>query len=114
MATFPSISPSFSITKSSSPKIRISSLGDGYEERTTIGLNQNPKKWDLQFNYLTITNADTIELFLDARAKDGASFDWTPPDTTISYKWVCDSWQKEIPYPNRVNIMASFRQVFQA
>ena len=89
-------------------------MGDGYEERTTIGLNQNPKKWDLQFNYLTITNADTIELFLDARAKDGASFDWTPPDTTISYKWVCDSWQKEIPYPNRVNIMASFRQVFQA
>jgi len=114
MATFPSISPSFTISKSSSPKTRVSSMGDGYELRVTVGLNQNPKKWDLQFNYLTTTNAATIETFLDERAKDGASFTWSPPDTTISYKWVCDSWQKEIPYPNRVSITASFRQVFEA
>ena len=114
MATFPSILPSFTISKSSSPKTRVSKMGDGYELRVVVGLNQNPKKWDLQFNYLTTTNADTIETFLDARAKDGASFTWSPPDTTSSYKWVCDTWQKEIPYPNRVNITASFRQVFEA
>tara|TARA_B100001996_G_scaffold337848_1_gene289972 strand:+ start:593 stop:862 length:270 start_codon:yes stop_codon:yes gene_type:complete len=89
-------------------------MGDGYEIRVSVGLNQNPKKWDLQFNYLTTTNAATIEAFLDDRAVDGATFNWTPPDTTTSYKWVCDSWQKEIPYPNRVNITASFRQVFEA
>ena len=114
MATFPSISPSFTISKSSSPKTRVSSMGDGYELRVVVGLNQNPKKWDLQFNYLTTTNADTIEAFLDARAEDGASFTWTPPDTTTSYKWVCDSWTKSIPYLNRATISATFRQVFEA
>jgi len=89
-------------------------MGDGYEIRVSVGLNQNPKLWNLKFNYLTTTNAATIETFLDNRASDGASFDWTPPDTSTSYKWVCDGWTKSIPYLNRATISATFRQVFEA
>jgi phage-related protein len=72
MATFPSVTPTYGAQKSSAPNFRIARFGDGYEQRTTFGLNQNPKEWDLTWN-VSETDADTIETFLDARAADGAS-----------------------------------------
>ena len=113
MATFPAITASYGAQKSSKPKMRMTQFGDGYEQRTTFGLNQNPKEWSLTWRNITEANADTIEAFLDARAADGASFDWTPPDTATSYKWVCQQWDKTIPYTGRATITATFRQVFE-
>jgi phage-related protein len=113
MATFPAITPAYGAAKTSAPRIRKVQFGDGYEQRLTVGLNQDPKEWALTWNNITEANADTIEAFLEARAADGASFDWTPPDTSTSYKWVCESWQKTIPYTGRAIINATFRQVFE-
>ena len=113
MATFPAIAASYGAQKSSKPVVRTTQFGDGYEQRTTFGLNQNPKEWSLTWQNITESNADTIETFLDARAADGASFDWTPPDTATSYKWVCQQWDKTIPYTGRATITATFRQVFE-
>jgi len=113
MATFPAIAASYGAQKSSKPVVRTTQFGDGYEQRTTFGLNQNPKEWSLTWQNITEANADTIETFLDARAADGASFDWTPPDTATSYKWVCQQWDKTIPYTGRATITATFRQVFE-
>lgn len=112
MATFPAITPAYGATKSSAPKVRKTQFGDGYENRVTFGLNQNPKTWDLTWQNITEANSDTIETFLDARAVDGASFDWTPPGES-SAKWVCETWQKTIPYTGRATITATFRQVFE-
>lgn len=112
MATFPSVTPSYGAQKSSSPVTRIAKFGDGYEQRTTFGINQNPKQWDLTWNNISEANADTIETFLNARA-GAESFDWTPPDESTSYKWVCEQWSKTIPYNNRATISATFRQVFE-
>jgi phage-related protein len=113
MATFPAITPTYGAEKRSTPRQRVVQFGDGYEHRLTFGLNQNPKEWSLTWNNITEANADTIETFLDARAADGASFGWTPPDETTSYKWVCSSWTKSIPYTGRAVITATFRQVFE-
>ena len=112
MATFPSVTPSYGAQKSSAPVTRIAKFGDGYEQRTTFGINQNPKQWDLTWNNISEANADTIETFLNARA-GAESFDWTPPDESTSYKWVCEQWSKTIPYNNRATISATFRQVFE-
>jgi phage-related protein len=112
MATFPSVTPTYGAQKSSAPNFRIARFGDGYEQRTTFGLNQNPKQWDLTWN-VSETDADTIETFLDARAADGASFEWTPLGESTEYKWVCEQWSKSIPYLNRATIQATFRQVFE-
>jgi phage-related protein len=112
MATFPSYAPVYSATKSSEPKIRITQLGDGYQQRTTFGLNQNPKGWALTFDVWD-READEIEAFLDARGKDAASFDWVPPDTTQSYKWICRSWKREMYDLERSRISATFEQVFE-
>lgn len=112
MATFPAIAPTYGAQKSSQPKIRQVQFGDGYQQRVTFGLNQNSKKWSLTWE-ISETDADTIETFLDARAADGASFDWTPPDEATSYKWICYEWNKTIPYLNRATITATFTQVFE-
>jgi len=112
MATFPSITPTYGIRKSSQPNTRRVVFGDGYETRLQFGLNQNPKSFALTFE-VSETDADTIETFLDARAADSDSFDFTPPGEASSSKFVCDSWNKSIPYLNRATIQATFRQVFE-
>ena len=114
MANFPAISPDYGASQQSQPKTRVSQMGDGYEIRVNVGLNQNPKEWNLNFNNISTTDANTITDFLDNRAADGASFSWTPPDSSTSYKWVCNQWSRSIPSENRANISTTFRQVFEA
>ncbi len=114
MATFPSISPTYGTSKRSAPFSRTVKFADGYEHRIVFGLaeNQNPKIYNLTFN-VSETDADTIETFLDARANDQASFDFTPPEEGSAKKFVCDKWSKTIPYNNRATITSTFREVFE-
>ena len=112
MATFPDYEPVYTASKVSSANIRTVQFGDGYEHRITFGLNQNPKQWSVTFDQTT-EDANVIAAFLDARADDSAAFDWTPPYETQSYKWVCESWTREIYNPYRARISATFRQVFE-
>ena len=111
MATFPSITPTYGAQKTSAPNVRVARFGSGYEQRTTFGINQNPKEWSLTWE-VSETDADTIETFLNARG-GVESFDWTPLDEATAYKWVCSQWDKTIPYLNRATITATFRQVFE-
>ena len=112
MATFPSITPTYGVQKRSAPNFRKVRYGDGYESRFTMGLNQNPKTYNLTFE-VSETDADTIETFLDARAADFASFDFTPPGESSSSKFVCETWSKSIPYLNRATIQATFIEKFE-
>ena len=112
MATFPDFDPQYSATKRSQPIQRITQFGDGYQQRTSFGLNQDPKVWNLTFN-VKDSDADTIETFLEARGKDGASFDWSPPDEATTYKWICKGFGREMFDSDRSRITASFEQVFE-
>ena len=84
------------------------------EQRIVFGLaqNQNPKVFSFTWN-VSETEADTIETFLDARANDQASFDYTPAGESSSMKFVCQKWSKTITYNNRASINATFREVFE-
>jgi phage-related protein len=114
MATFPSITPTYGVQKRSAPNTRTVRFADGYEHRILFGLaeHQNPKVYSLTFK-VSETDSDTIETFLDARALDKASFDFTPPGESSSSKFVCEGWNKSIPYLNRATIQATFREVFE-
>ena len=87
MATFPSIDPTYGMRKQRKPKVRVTSLGDGYEFRALYGLplSQDPKVYDLTFN-VSETNEDVIEAFLRSRVADQASFTFTPPAEGFSAK----------------------------
>ena len=112
MATLPSITPTYGVQKRSKPNTKTVKLGDGYEHRLLFGLNQNPKIFNLTFE-VSETDADTIETFLDARAVDSASFTFTPPGESSSSQFVCESWNKSIPYLNRARVQVTFREVFE-
>ena len=88
MATFPSITPSYTIRKTSNPKIRVTSLGDGYEFRALYGLpfSQDPKEFNFKFENITEEESDVIEAFLRSRVNDQASFTFTPPAEGFSAK----------------------------
>jgi phage-related protein len=92
--------------------VRSTKFGDGYEQRVTFGLNQDAKEWALTF-IVKDADADIIETFLNARAADAASFDWTPPDTATALKWVCLNWTRDLIGFNVNQIEATFRQVFE-
>jgi len=110
MATFPSITPSYGIRKTSAPKVRQVQFGDGYIQRTIYGLNQNLKSYSSTWTNITETDADTISDFLDARG-GSESFDWTPPGESSSSKFICQSWSKSIPYNDLATIQATFQEV---
>ena len=114
MATFPSIKPTYGQQKRSAPNTRTIRFADGFEHRILFGLaeHQNPKVYSLTFE-VSETDADTIETFLDARANDSASFTFTPPGESSASQYVCESWNKSIPYVNRARVQATFREVFE-
>ena len=101
------------ICKSYNPVNRVVRFADGFEQRIVFGLaqNQNPKVYNFTFN-VSETDADTIETFLDARANDQDSFEYTPQGESEK-KFVCESWTKSIPYNDRATITATFREVFE-
>ena len=112
MATFPDITPTYGLQKTSAPNVRIAQCGSGYSQRSTFGINQNPKVYNFTFQ-VSETDADTIEDFLDARG-GAESFDFSPPKESGTQKYICRNWSKSIPYKNRATIQATFEQVFEA
>jgi len=113
MATFPSIDPSYNLTKRSAPVVRAAQFGSGYSQRTTFGINQNLKRLNLKWENIPEADADTIETFLDARA-GVENFDYTAPGESSSSKYICRDWYKNIPYSGIATITASFHQVAEA
>ena len=115
MATFPSLSPTYGMRKTTAPNNRIVKFADGYEHRILFGLaeHQNPKIYNLRFE-VSETDADIIETFLDARILDQASFTFTPPGESAASQYVEDgNRQKTINYLNRATIQTTFREVFE-
>jgi len=106
--------PSYGQQKRSAPLTRTVRFADGYEHRLLFGLaqHQNPKVFNFTFNK-SQADAVKIEEFLDARANDSVSFTFTPPGEASSSQFVCEGWNKSIPYNNRATIQATFRQVFE-
>ena len=106
--------PRYGQQKRSAPNTRTVRFADGYEHRILFGLaqHQNPKIFNFTFE-VAQADAVKIENFLDARANDSASFDFTPPGEASSSKFVCEAWSKSIPYLNRATIQATFREVFE-
>ena len=76
-----------------------------------MGLWNDPKTWDLQFNNRTDTERDQIRAFLEARA-GAESFSWTTPWNQADGRWVCEEWNIDPTNCNNNQIRAKFRQVY--
>ena len=108
--------PSFPVKKSSKPSVRTIRFADGFEQRILFGLasNQNPKVFNFVWKNITESDSNIIEAFLDLRAEDGKPFTYQPHNESSTMTFVCDQWSKDMNFPNRATINATFRQVFQS
>ena len=115
MATFPSIAPKYGQQKRSKPLTRTVRFADGFEHRILFGLaeHQNPKEFIFIWKNISESESDVIESFLDARALDGASFTYTPPNESSSMNFKCTTWNKNMQFPTRATIQATFTEVFE-
>ena len=109
---FDNLKPKYNYTVSRQPTVNVVSFGDGFEQRLTKGLNQNPITLNLKFD-LSQTDSTSAITFLNARITDGASFSFLVPNENVTKKFVCLSYNTAIPFLNRVTLTCSFREVFE-
>lgn len=109
MTTF-SYTASYGAAVTEQPNVRSIKFGDGYEQRATFGINNRPRRWDLQFRSRDNTDANAIiAFFQDANGVD--YFNWTPPYGSAG-KWLCRSWNRTVVSNGISDITATFEEVF--
>jgi|TARA_R100000455_G_C6261904_1_gene117217 phage-related protein len=112
MATFPIANPIYNTRINTNTDQIVVSFGDGFEQRLTTGLNQNPITVNLVFEVASSV-ANTAVDFLQDRIEDGASFEFTLPDETTARKFVCTRFPRTLPFLNRTRLSCVFREVFE-
>jgi len=110
--SFPIANPKYNYTIERQPTVNVISFGDGFEQRLTEGLNQNPITLNLKFD-LSQTDSTTAVNFLNDRITDGASFTFLVPNENVTKNFVCQSYPTSVPYKNRTILTCSFREVFE-
>jgi phage-related protein len=93
------------------PKVTVVKFGDGYETRTSNGLNSNPQQWTLQFSMDNPTMAAILTFVQNAGGVQ--SFYWTDPVEGNTNLYVCRKWRAT--YKGGLTLMNfDFEQVFEA
>lgn len=111
MITFtPPRPPLYSSSKTSELRVREAKFGDGYSQRIADGLNTEGEEWSLSFRLL-VSQADTVEAFMRARAGVEA-FLWTPPREAVAKRWICTQWSREPALPGSDDVRMTFRRVY--
>jgi phage-related protein len=112
MPTFtPPRNPTIPIDKTVNARANLAAFGDGYTQRGGDGLNNIEETYTINWNGLTITEADEIEDFFIARG-GFESFDWTPPRESTASKWLVSEWSRGHRDSDHDYISAKFVKVF--
>lgn len=103
--------PSYNTRTSHAPRSKTVRFGDGYEQRTQDGINNELLNFDLTFNDRNLLEAEAILNFL-WRMKGYMSFAYTtkaPYDTEKLY--VCRNYDSSQTFHNNYTISATFEEV---
>lgn len=103
--------PAYNFSGAHSPRVKVISFGDGYEQRFKDGINNNLLELSLTFDGRKVSEARAILHFLEAR--NGVDFFfYRPPSPYDSMrKFKCQEFSSSIEFKDRVNVSANFRQV---
>jgi phage-related protein len=103
--------PSYAPSISSEPKVRSIKFGDGYEQRTPEGINNDLLSISLGFDNRKETEATEIAHFLHIR-KAHEAFAFLPPKPYSSMKrFVCRKWDLSVEFEGTYSLKATFEEV---
>lgn len=109
MAETFNFTPTKASVKTSKPRVKSISFGNGYEQIYGDGINSNLKSWYVEFNR---SDADkkTIESFFDANFL--TFFNWTSPEKgAVEKQYTCREWTVNfIEDVNYYKITATFKE----
>ena len=121
MATFDSSGVGSDVSPSYSPQLTVEnnlitvSLGDGYQQRLSKGINPSRRTFTLSFLNRSDTVTTNILNFLSdpQKGNNGAtSFDWTPPFGSTG-KWTCQNPSVTMVAHDLNDIELVFKEVFE-
>lgn len=120
--------PDKGMTRSATQKTRVIKFGDGYEQRSTKGINNTEEKYNLSFKNRTKQEIDNIAGYLNS-LNGITSFNFTIPDSATTeevtgvldsttdnektIKVVCDTFNQTYN-TGHYNLTATFRRVYES
>lgn len=105
------IQPDFASSLSKQPVVRKVKFGDGYEQRSAQGLNNNPEKWALNWEDLTNPECQALLDFFDG-LNGVTAFTWICPYAVSAKKYVAEKWDATPVSINSHRLTVSIYQVF--
>jgi len=114
--TTATIRPDNDLSSKFKPLVRISKMGDGYEQRSKKGLNSIIETYTVNMKNREKATADDIIKFFEIKAGI-TSFPFTIPDTNSSgdektIQVVCDNYGITYGSGNYYNVTAKFRRIY--
>jgi len=110
MASLP-IEPTRASSRNVTTRFLQADLGDGYTQRAGDGIQTVVESWNVTFDALDTTTANTLIAFFEDL--DGyQKFEWIPFRQTVEKKFICPDWSESYPGNNLTSVQATFRQVF--
>lgn len=106
--------PSYQSPKNTEFRLLRNKFGDGYEQRIGDGINNEEESWDLVFNSVDSSTAETMDLYLKSK-KSGESFVWTPNylnPSSEKFKVICTKYKINPVGYNIYDISLTFDRVF--
>ena len=92
-----------------SPLVTVTKFGDGYELRSSSGINVTPQKWSLTFSVTREIGADILQFVRSRKGQE--SFYWTNPLSEVG-TYVCRTWKATMDRGMMV-VACTFEQVFE-
>ena len=111
MAETFTIVPDRGFSKQSKPRVNTAKFNDGYSQRIAVGINSLDESWNLTFRNRSITEANTIVSFLQAR-NAVSYFLWTPPGESTQVKVICPEWSVEYNSEFSKSVSCTFNRVY--
>lgn len=109
METFPDIAPSYPSAVPNKFNVRRADYGDGYSQRSPVGINNLSKTCSVGFLKRPLEVCDRIEAFLVAR-QGAEAFWWQHPRDSVRRKWTCSEYTRtsEETCPSHDSITCTF------
>lgn len=107
MATF-TYKPDYAARKQMRPRVKKFQFGDGYQQRSTDGLNTKLEKWSVQFKRIPDTIDDIDDFLFNAGGVE--AFNWETPEG-VTKTFTCGEWEVTEDSPGWKTLTAMFEEV---